>query len=228
MATVAAIPAYTNASTISSTVTALSAQDGIDAVLVVDDGSVDDTPAKAEAAGAQVIRLGSNQGKHAALERGMEEADADVLLMVDADTGESAAAAAVTLIAPVASGEADMAVGILPAAGNRGGFGIVRKTASRLVRLASGFDARAPMSGQRALTGEVFEACRPLAFGFGVDAALTADAVSRGFTVIELPVDMTHDHRGRSLAGFLHRGRQGWHLIRCFVPRVAARVRRAS
>ncbi|MDQ4149100.1 MAG: glycosyltransferase [Actinomycetota bacterium] len=221
MVTIAVVPAYNNSSTIAATVTALRDQEAVDDVVVVDDGSADDTAASAAAARARVIRMGSNQGKHAALERGMEEAAADILLMVDGDTGPTAAAP-VALIEPVAAGVADMAVAILPSAGTQGGFGLVRNTASRLVRLASGFDPLAPMSGQRALTREVFEACRPFAFGFGVDAALTSDAVAHGFKVVEVPVDMSHDHRGRSLAGFVHRAKQGLHLLRSFVPRIFA------
>ena len=46
-------------------------------VLVVDDGSTDDTAAIAEAAGARVIRQSPNQGKGAALRAGFAAALAD-------------------------------------------------------------------------------------------------------------------------------------------------------
>jgi glycosyltransferase involved in cell wall biosynthesis len=224
MSTVAVIPAYNNASTIASTVKALIRDQRVDRVVVVDDGSIDQTAAQAEEAGAGVIRLDANHGKHAALEAGMAGAQGEIFLLVDADTGDSAAEA-LALLEPIAAGEADMVVGILPSAGTQGGFGLVRRTASWFVKLASGFEARAPMSGQRALRAEVFERCRPLAFGFGVDAALTSDAVRRGFRVLEVPVGMTHDHRGRSLGGFVHRARQGVHLVLTFGPRILSGVR---
>src|SRR5262245_26533774 len=44
-----------------------------DGVLVVDDGSTDDTPAHIAAAGAPCLRLPANQGKGAALRAGLEE-----------------------------------------------------------------------------------------------------------------------------------------------------------
>jgi glycosyltransferase involved in cell wall biosynthesis len=217
---VAVVPAYNNASSVAATVEALLAEPSVSGVIVVDDGSVDDTASVAEAAGAEVLVMGGNAGKAAALDRGMTHAGAAAaFLMVDADTGESASEV-VRLLGPIEADEADMVVGALPSAGGKGGFGIVMKTARRLVRIVSGYEPSAPLSGQRALRREVFERCRPLARGFGVDAALTADAVLAGFRVIEMPVQMTHDHQGRSLRGFLHRGRQGWDLVRAFAPRL--------
>jgi glycosyltransferase involved in cell wall biosynthesis len=57
-------------------------------VLVVDDGSTDDTPALAEAAGARVIRQSPNQGKGAALRAGFAaalEAGVEAVITLDGD-----------------------------------------------------------------------------------------------------------------------------------------------
>lgn len=57
-------------------------------VLVVDDGSADDTAAVAEAAGATVVRQSPNQGKGAALRAGFREAlarGAEAVITLDAD-----------------------------------------------------------------------------------------------------------------------------------------------
>jgi hypothetical protein len=73
----------------------------------------------------------------------------------------------------------------------------------------SGFRPDEPMSGQRALTHEVLSAVRPLASGFGLETAMTIDAVRFGFRVVEVHVGMEHRPTGRDLRGFLHRARQG-------------------
>lgn len=226
MRTVAVIPAYRNESSIGATVTAVIGDSRIEDVIVVDDASDDSTARAAASAGARVVRLPRNSGKGAALEAGFAEASgAEILLTVDADTRESAGKA-LDLLAPILSGDADMAIGVLPPAGSQGGFGLVKKTTARLIKMAAGFEAREPLSGQRAFRRVVFESCRPLASGFAVDAALTADAVRLGFRVVELPVEMTHDHRGRGAAAFAHRARQGWHLLKAFAPRLTGRPRR--
>ena len=91
---------------------------------------------------------------------------------------------------------------------------------ARLVRMACGFEATEPMSGQRAATRAVLRACRPLAPGFAVDAAMTVDAVRLGFRVVEIDVEMSHRATGKSVSGFVHRGRQGVHVLAAMVPRL--------
>ena len=54
-------------------------------VLVVDDGSQDDTGALAEAAGARVVRHPYNKGYGAALKTGIREARHELCAMIDAD-----------------------------------------------------------------------------------------------------------------------------------------------
>lgn len=54
-------------------------------ILVVDDGSVDDTPAAAERAGARVVRQPANRGKGAAVRRGVLEARGRSVVFTDAD-----------------------------------------------------------------------------------------------------------------------------------------------
>jgi glycosyltransferase involved in cell wall biosynthesis len=68
---IAVIPAYQAAATLDTVVT--QAAEHL-SVLVVDDGSTDDTSVVAAAAGAEVLRQEPNQGKGAALRRGFREA----------------------------------------------------------------------------------------------------------------------------------------------------------
>jgi glucosyl-3-phosphoglycerate synthase len=88
-----------------------------------------------------------------------------------------------------------------------------------VIRALTGFASQAPLSGQRAVTARALSECRPLASGFGVETAMTIDALRLGFRVGEVPVAMTHRPTGRGASGFAHRGRQGADILRAVAPR---------
>jgi hypothetical protein len=219
---VAVVPARDSAGTVAATVAALQGLDELNEVLVVDDGSTDDTAAAALDAGATVLRLPHNVGKGGAVAAGLEASPhADVYLLVDADVGATAASVA-GLLQPVLDDDADMTIGVLPAAGRRGGFGLVRDFAARGIRRATGFVAKAPLSGQRAVRASLLRNLE-LAARFGLEVGLTIDAARRGARVREVPVEMEHRHTGRRLSGFAHRARQGIDVSRALWPRVTSR-----
>lgn len=207
------IPAHDEASRIAATVKAAAAIEGVTRIVVVDDGSADGTAAAAEAAGAKVVRLLRNVGKGAALEAGAARvANADIIVLLDADLAQSAAQGAV-LIEPILSGTADMAVATFPRPEGKAGFGLVKRLARwGIASMGGGFEAQAPLSGQRAMSGACFDAVRPFASGYGVEVALSVRALRRGMRLIEVPTTMSHSATGRDLAGFVHRGRQFVHV----------------
>lgn len=209
MTVVALVPARDEAACVAATVAGLLSISNVDRVIVIDDGSSDDTADLARRAGAEVLRLESGRGKGAALQVGLQRAGyADALLLIDADVGATAAHAA-ALLGPILGGRADMTVGILPRPPHSGGIGAVKWLARRGISLlAGGFTAEAPLSGQRALSSAAVDAATPFAAGFGVEVALTVRALRAGLTVLEVPVEMSHAATGRDLAGFAHRWRQ--------------------
>jgi glycosyltransferase involved in cell wall biosynthesis len=80
------LAAYQEAPTIADVVRGCSAHTpGLLEVIVVDDGSTDDTAARAEEAGARVFRLRQNGGKGVAIRHGIVRAAGDILLFMDAD-----------------------------------------------------------------------------------------------------------------------------------------------
>jgi hypothetical protein len=228
------IPARDESASIADTVRAALSVDAVTRAVVVDDGSRDDTDQLAEKAGAKVVRLFGSHGKGAALEAGaMRVENAEIVLLLDADLGPSASQAS-DLLAPLVSGEADMTIATFPPA-ERGsaGFGLVKGLARwGIRRLGGGFEASAPLSGQRALTRECLSAVRPFSAGYGVEVGLTVRALRAGFRVAEVPTTMTHAATGRDLAGFVHRGRQLVHvalaLMKLAAEKPAAPKRRNS
>lgn len=218
---VALVAARDEGDRIGETVTALRALEAVAEVVVVDDGSRDETAPRSLAAGATVLRLDRARGKGRALEGALarlRDRAADVWLLADGDLAETAESLDAVLT-PVLAGEADLAIATFPPA-QAGGFGLVKRAARHAIRLGSGLDVREPLSGQRALTAEALEAVRPLARGFGVETAMTIDAARAGLRVLEVPAELGHRPTFRDLRGFAHRGRQGWDILRAALPRM--------
>jgi len=218
--TVAAlIPAYNCADRIAATVAAAQALPGVAQVLVVDDGSQDDTTGQAARAGARVIRHHRNRGKGAALRTGAAHLpDCRAVLLMDADLGESATALQ-PLLAPVLAGKAHMTIATVTRARGAGGFGLAVRSARLLIRLLTGQTMATPLSGQRCLSRALVDEIR-FADRFAVEVALTLDALLLGATVVEVPTAFTHRVTGWSLGHVRHRARQLCDVWRAALPRL--------
>lgn len=218
---VALVAARDEGDRIADTVRGIRALAEVSEVVVVDDGSRDGTASVALGAGAAVIRSERSLGKGRALEGALRRLPAaDVWLLADGDLA-AAAGELGSVLAPVLAGEADVAIGVFPP-DHGGGFGLVKRAAARAIATLTGYRAREPLSGQRALTGMAMEAVRPLAAGFGVETAMTIDAVRAGFRVVEVPAALSHRPTYRDLRGFVHRGRQGLDIALAVLPRALA------
>ena len=199
------VPAKDESSRIAATVAAALTVDPL--VVVVDDGSTDDTARVAEACGARVVRHERNRGKAAAMETGAAFAPEEpFVLFLDADLRETAAEGA-RLLDVVRRGEADCAIATLPPV-RGGGHGFVVRLARDGIERATGWAPAQPLSGQRCLTRTAFRAVLPLADGFGVETAMTIDLLLHGFRVVEVPVEMAHRVTGTSWRDRVHRLRQ--------------------
>lgn len=226
----AVIPAKDEADRIAATVRAARAIPRVDLVVVVDDGSTDDTQDIARAAGATVVRHSINRGKASAMETGssvvaMRDANGAPprhVLFLDADLGDSAIACA-PLVRPVVAGEADCTIAFLPPQKGAGGFGFVTGTARKWIERLTGWSPQQPLSGQRCITREALDAVTPLAKGWGVEVGITIDLLVAGFTVQEVPCELQHRATGNDLWGQLHRASQYRDVRRAICKR---RVRR--
>lgn len=208
------IPAYNESGYIGRTVTALCRLPGIiNNILVVDDGSTDDTTREAASAGARVVRLERNRGKSAAVLHGAHFVNTPYLAMIDADLGDTASEL-VRLFEPVCSGSAAMTIARFPRAKTPGGLGLAKKLAAWSIRRSTGQVMNEPLSGQRVLRRELLQLLRYPPRGFGFEVALTIDLLKKGHRVLEVPTIMAHRERGRDAASFLHRGRQCAAILR--------------
>ncbi len=111
MKVVAVMPAYQEENRVRDAV--LGVQRVVTTVVVVDDGSSDQTAENARQAGAVVVRHAINRGQGAALKTGTEAAlklGAEVIVHVDAD-GQHDPEFLPSLVAPINRGEADVVFG---------------------------------------------------------------------------------------------------------------------
>lgn len=217
------IPAYNEEARIVNTLQAVKSIKGVNKIVVVNDGSSDQTSALARAEDVIVMDLNPNRGKGGALNAALPLADTDIVVLLDADLGESAAQAGM-LIQPVADGLADLAIASFPAPQKKGGFGLVKGTASWVLRKMGQKEVNAPLSGQRAMRREVLEAVTPFDAGYGVELGMSISALSQGFRVMEVPTTMTHQETGRDLKGFLHRGKQFIDVLKVIMAKRRHRI----
>jgi glycosyltransferase involved in cell wall biosynthesis len=146
-----------------------------DEVVLVSDGSRDDTAQIARSLGATVVELAANGGKAAALAAGVERTDADVVLFLDGDLVGFDAATFRRLVRPVVAGAAAMVVGIR----DRGPW-------------LTGFHAsqHGPLlSGVRCLRRDVFEAVpRDFVRGYRIETALNWTCRRLGGVLLTTPL----------------------------------------
>jgi len=207
------VAARNEADRIGATVDALASAFPGASIWVADDASEDGTSDVALAHGARLVSRGRPHGKggnvtaaaRAALSDA-EDADAPVALVCDGDLGHSAAALT-GLVEAVRRGDCDLAVAAF-ARRVGGGFGIALRFARWAIRSRSGYEAGAPISGQRAMRTEILRDLLPFARGYGMEIGMTVDAVRAGHRVCEVELELEHRATGRTLGGFVHRGRQ--------------------
>lgn len=168
------IPAYNEAQTIGEVVRVALSSPFVDEVVVVSDGSIDETAVFAEKAGARVIDLKENVGKGGAMIAGLEQTSASIIVFLDADLIGLTVEHLEQLVRPVLDQTRSMQVGIR----DRG-------------RIFTSFAHRLPLiSGERALRREVAVGIpREFYRGFMIEVAFNYFCQSRGLSYgfVDLP-----------------------------------------
>lgn len=205
MRTAVIIPAFNEEATVGRVVEAARRCPLVDTVIVVDDGSSDETARVAAQAGARVVVLPQNRGKGAAMRRGVRESGrAQFILFLDADLIGLTPEHVGELVHPVVSGQADMTIGVFQDG----------RLSTDLAQVVAPY-----LSGQRAVRRELLEAVRDLEMSrFGVEVALTRHARRNKLKVLDVMLPgMSHRMKEEKLGlvkGLMARIKMYWEIIR--------------
>ena len=153
------IPAYNEENKIKDTLLGVVDIEEINEIIVVDDGSSDNTEKAAKSIvndKIKVFKLDRNRGKGYALNYGLKKAmeNADIIGFLDGDLGSSSSET-IKLIKPVINNEVDVTIAKFPPAKKKGGMGFVKRLAKDSVFEMTGVELDATISGQRIFKKEV-------------------------------------------------------------------------
>lgn len=204
---IAAIPAYNEERFIAEVVR--EARKFVDEVVVVDDGSTDNTARVAETAGALVIRHKARGGAGEATKSCVEVAKAkgtDVLVTLDGD-GQHLPSEIPKLVAPVLKNGTDLVIGsrFLHEQGN---MRLYRRFGINVITFLYNFGSKVKVSdaqscfrayGQRALHS--LTVTEP---GFGFSVELLVQARQRGLTISEVPISCIYHSASHSANPVTH------------------------
>ncbi|MDQ6866398.1 MAG: glycosyltransferase family 2 protein [Thermoproteota archaeon] len=213
----AIIPAYDESQNIAEIVSETAKY--VTSVIVIDDGSHDNTAEVAASMNAKVIRNRHNSGKGAALKRGLVEClkyNPDIVVTIDAD-GQHDPSDIPKLLEPIKNEEADIVIG------SRYGKSIVNLEVPRYRRFGLSFIdfmnkslVRSPIedtqSGFRVYAKDVLSMMAHYSStGFGAETEQLATAELYGLRIIEIPVMVKY--KGLNKTSKQNALLQGAHII---------------
>jgi glycosyltransferase involved in cell wall biosynthesis len=192
---VVALPAFNEEVAVGSVV--LKAQNHVDKVVVIDDGSSDATAEVARLAGAEVISHDVNKGKGAAISSAFKRAremDVDVLVLLDCD-GQHDPGEIPGLLDPIKSNEADIVIGSRFLNGDhkvpkyrRVGQEVLSKTTN----IASGHSLTDTQSGYRAFNKKALHALSFSENGIGIESEMQLQAKDTDLRIVEVPISCSY------------------------------------
>jgi glycosyltransferase involved in cell wall biosynthesis len=192
------IPCYNEELTIGDVVQQFRAELPDAAIYVFDNNSTDQTVTKARAAGATVCHE-RRQGKGYVVQSMFRRVDADVYVMVDGD-GTYPPFEVHKLIQPVLSGDADMVVGSRLHKESQSQFDPLNRVGNRLflsvLKLTFKTQIADMLSGYRAFSRKFVKSLPLFGGGFETETELTIKALKRGYTIVEIPVNLARRPAG--------------------------------
>jgi len=193
---IAAIPAFNEEGMIAKIV--VRASKHVDKVVVVDDGSTDDTGMIANQLGAYVVKHQTNLGYGAALRSCIgagRDLNADILVILDAD-GQHNPDMIPTLVQPIANSEADIVIGSR-FLGKKSDIPPYRVAGLRLLNAATNAitkqKIRDTQSGFRAYSKKALWALELYETTMGASSELTIKSAGAGLRVLEIPIKVAYN-----------------------------------
>ena len=185
------VPAYNEAATIGEVLGRIAQLDLEPQVIVVDDGSTDETAAIAEGAGVLVIRQ-ANRGKGAAIRVAIPHIESEIVVIQDADM-EYDPTEVPSLIDPIVRGAADVVFGSRLSGGRpQRAYLFWHMIGNRFLSLLTGVLYNTTLSdmetGYKAFRADVLRSLDLRQDGFGIEPEITAEVCKRHLRVYELPI----------------------------------------
>ena len=184
------IPAYNEEETVAKVIDVVRNVSFVDEIIVVNDGSSDNTESEALKAGAQVITHEINKGKGEALHTGFKEAECDIIAFIDADIYNLTSSKVESIIKPILDGESDITKTKFSRASGR----VTELTAKPLLNFFfPEISFEQPLSGQFAARKEVLKKIN-FEKDYGVDVGIVIDADVMGISIKEVDIGaIEHD-----------------------------------
>lgn len=182
-------------------------------VVVVDNGSADDSAEIAAASGARVVRQ-PIRGYGAAVLRGFEEADGDLIVILDGD-GTYDPSVLPRFVEPLRAGY-DLVLGtrrngeILPDAMGRGHRHLLEPIQTHLSRYFFRFHVSDVRCGMRGIRADAVRRLRLGAVGMELASEMLLEAARVGLDVVEVPVRFQPRADGPQRRSW----RAGWRVVR--------------
>ena len=184
------IPAYNEEDTVAKVVEVVKKASFVDEIIVVNDGSSDNTTEEAEKAGAKVITHETNKGKGEALYTGYKEAECDIIAFIDADIYNLTSKKVEAMIKPILDGDAEITKTKFARESGR----VTELTAKPLLNFFfPEISFEQPLSGQFAARKEILKKIN-FEKDYGVDVGIVIDADVLGISILEVDIGaIQHD-----------------------------------